>query len=64
MIPELSDAARFVAVAAREIVDDQVCFVGIGVPSLAAMAAKRHHAPNMVLVYESGAIDANPHHHE
>lgn len=56
----LSDAARFVAVAAREIVDKQVCFVGIGVPSLAAMAAKRHHAPNMVLVYESGAIDANP----
>lgn len=56
----LSEAVGFVAVAAREIVDRQVCFVGVGVPSLAAMAAKRHHAPNMVLVYESGAIDANP----
>jgi glutaconate CoA-transferase subunit B len=60
MTAELSDAARFVAVAAREIKDHQVCFVGIGIPSLAAMAAKRLHAPDMVLVYESGAIDANP----
>lgn len=56
----LTEAAQFVAIAAREIIDGQVCFVGIGVPSLAAMAAKRFHAPNSVLVYESGAIDANP----
>ena len=32
----------------------QVCFVGIGVPSLAAMAAKRFHAPKAILVYEIG----------
>jgi glutaconate CoA-transferase subunit B len=54
------EAVRFVALAAREIRDGEVCFVGIGTPSLAAMAAKRHHAPNVVLIYESGAVDADP----
>jgi glutaconate CoA-transferase, subunit B len=56
----LSDAARFVALAAREIQDGEVCFVGIGVPSLAAMCAKRTHAPDAVLIYESGAVDTDP----
>ena len=59
-MPELSEAARFVALAAREIADRQVLFVGIGVPSLAAIAAKRFHAPDSVLIYESGAVDALP----
>jgi glutaconate CoA-transferase, subunit B len=54
------ESIRFVALAAREILDGQVCFVGVGVPSLAAMAAKRRHAPNAVLVYESGAVDTMP----
>jgi glutaconate CoA-transferase subunit B len=57
---EITDAVRFVALASREIKDNQVCFVGIGVPSLAAMTAKRMHAPDSVLIYESGAIDAQP----
>ena len=60
MSAERREAVRFVALAAREIANGDVCFVGIGVPSLAAMAAKRHHAPNAVLIYESGAVDADP----
>lgn len=51
---------RLVVGCARELVDGEVCFVGIGVPSLAAMLAKHTHAPDLVLVYESGAIDADP----
>ncbi len=51
---------NFVALGAEEIRDGEVCFIGIGVPSLAAMLAKRHHAPDAVLIYESGAIDADP----
>jgi glutaconate CoA-transferase subunit B len=39
-----------------------VCFVGIGLPSLAANLARRTHAPGCVLVYESGAIGAKPEH--
>jgi glutaconate CoA-transferase, subunit B len=46
--------------AARRLADGTVCFVGIGLPSLAANLARRTHAPNCVLVYESGTIGAKP----
>jgi glutaconate CoA-transferase subunit B len=47
--------------AARRLRDGMVCFVGIGLPSLAANLARRTHAPACVLVYESGTIGAKPH---
>ena len=46
--------------AARELRDGQVCLVGVGPPNAAANLARRMHAPNAVLVYESGAIGAKP----
>jgi len=46
--------------AARRVADGTVCFVGIGLPSLAANLARRTHAPDCVLVYESGTIGAKP----
>jgi glutaconate CoA-transferase subunit B len=46
--------------AARRLEDGTVCFVGIGLPSLAANLARRTHAPGCVLVYESGTIGAKP----
>jgi glutaconate CoA-transferase subunit B len=46
--------------ASRAIADGAVCFVGIGLPSAAANLALRTHAPNAVLVYESGVIGARP----
>ena len=46
--------------AARRLANDTVCFVGIGLPSLAANLARRTHAPRCVLVYESGTIGAKP----
>ena len=46
--------------AARRIDDGTVCFVGIGLPSLAANLARRTHAPGCVLVYESGTVGAKP----
>lgn len=49
-----------VVAAARAIRDGAVCFVGIGAPSAAANLALRLHAPNAVLVYESGVIGARP----
>src|SRR5256714_3247785 len=48
------------AVAARELVDGEVVFVGIGLPNLACNLARATHAPNLVLIYESGAIGAVP----
>jgi glutaconate CoA-transferase subunit B len=46
--------------AARELRDGAVCFVGIGLPSEAANLARATHAPNCVLIYESGTIGAKP----
>ena len=46
--------------AARRLDNRTVCFVGIGLPSLAANLARRTHAPGCVLVYESGTIGAKP----
>ncbi|MGH7667448.1 MAG: CoA-transferase subunit beta [Candidatus Dormibacteria bacterium] len=46
--------------AARALEDGSVCFVGIGVPSIAANLARRVFAPNLVLIYESGTIGAKP----
>jgi len=46
--------------AARSLRDGQICFVGIGLPSTAANLARRLHAPNLVLVYESGTLDTRP----
>ena len=44
--------------AAREVKDRQVLLVGVGPPNAAANLARRLHAPDAVLIYESGAIGA------
>jgi glutaconate CoA-transferase, subunit B len=60
-VVEVWDAAEMMNVAAaRELRDGDVCLVGVGPPNLAANLARRTHAPNCRLVYESGAIDAKP----
>ena len=46
--------------AARRLPDGAVCFVGIGLPSTAANLARLTHAPNALLIYESGPIGAKP----
>jgi glutaconate CoA-transferase subunit B len=46
--------------ASRRLADGMVCFVGIGLPSLAANLARHTHAPGCVLVYESGTIGSKP----
>jgi glutaconate CoA-transferase, subunit B len=46
--------------AARMLWDRAVCFVGIGLPSAAANLARLLHAPEIVLIYESGTIGTRP----
>lgn len=46
--------------AARLLKDRMVCFVGIGLPSAAANLARLTHAPDIVLIYESGTIGTKP----
>jgi len=46
--------------AARQLTGSMVCFVGIGQPSAAANLARLTHAPDLVLVYESGTLETRP----
>ncbi|MGQ0568042.1 MAG: CoA-transferase subunit beta [Armatimonadota bacterium] len=46
--------------AARALKNDDVCFVGIGLPSAACNLARLTHAPDITLIYESGTIATKP----
>jgi glutaconate CoA-transferase subunit B len=46
--------------AAREFRGRRTCFVGVGLPSVAACLARQVYVPDVVLMYESGAIGAKP----
>jgi glutaconate CoA-transferase, subunit B len=55
-----SDDEMMTVAAARMLRNGAVCFVGIGLPSTAANLARLTHAPDVVLIYESGPIGAKP----
>jgi glutaconate CoA-transferase, subunit B len=46
--------------AARALRNEDVCFVGIGLPSAAANLARLTQAPQITLIYESGTIATKP----
>jgi glutaconate CoA-transferase subunit B len=46
--------------AARALRNEDVCFVGIGMPSAAANLARLTHAPDITLIYESGTLGTKP----
>ncbi len=60
MTTEYSATEIMTVVAARRLANGTVCFVGIGMPSAAANLARLTHAPEVVLIYESGTIGAKP----
>jgi glutaconate CoA-transferase, subunit B len=60
MAAAVNEDLNLVVAASLSLKDGDTCFVGIGIPSLAAMLAKHSHAPGLVLIYESGAVDADP----
>jgi len=60
-MPEYTPREMMTIAAARKLSGSMVCFVGIGLPSEAANLARLMHAPDVVLIYESGTIGAKPH---
>lgn len=46
--------------AARLLRDQDVVFVGVGIPNLACNLAIRTHAPDLELMYEAGVIGSQP----
>jgi glutaconate CoA-transferase subunit B len=59
-MPDYSPAEIMTIAAARRLRNGMVCFVGIGLPSAAANLARITHAPDVVLIYESGTIGTKP----
>jgi glutaconate CoA-transferase, subunit B len=57
---EYSTAEMMVVAAARVLKNVDVCFVGIGAPSVACNLARLTHAPDITLIYESGTIGTKP----
>ena len=55
---DFSTAELMGATVARQIRNDDVVFIGIGIPLIAGIVAVATHAPNAVLVYEGGGIGA------
>lgn len=57
---EFSSSEIMVTRAAKELKNREVIFVGIGLPNLACNLARRLQAPELTLIYESGAVGAVP----
>ncbi len=57
---EFSPSELMTIVASRALENGDVCFVGIGAPSAACNLARLTHAPDLVLVYESGTLETRP----
>ena len=57
---DYTTAEMMAVAAARALTNQDVCFVGIGAPSLACNLARLTHAPDITLIYESGTIGARP----
>lgn len=58
--PAYSADEMMTVAAARRLRDGAVCFVGIGLPSAACNLARLTHAPDLVLIYESGTVGTRP----
>lgn len=60
-LPSATPGELMTIVAARELTNSDICFVGIGAPSAACNLARLTHAPDITLIYESGTIGTRPH---
>jgi len=58
--PPFSPDEIMTVTAARQLRNGAVCFVGIGLPSAACNLARLTHAPDLVLIYESGTVGTRP----
>lgn len=59
-LPDYTPDEMMTVAASRMLQGAPVCFVGIGLPSAAANLARLTHAPDVVLIYESGTLATKP----
>ncbi|HYL35996.1 MAG TPA: CoA-transferase subunit beta [Bryobacteraceae bacterium] len=55
-----TDSEMMTVAAARALRNEDICFVGIGLPSAACNLARLTHAPKITLIYESGTLQTRP----
>ncbi len=62
MMPEndFTDAEFMIAMCARLMENGKTAFIGYGMPQIAAILAQMYHAPQLIQVYEFGAIGSIP----
>src|ERR1700757_661346 len=60
MTDKYTSTEMMTVAAARALRNDDVCFVGIGLPSAACNLARLTHAPGITLIYESGTVATRP----
>src|ERR1700683_3332291 len=58
--PRFTFSELMVAAAAREIADRELVFVGMRLPLLAFLVARRTHAPGAIGLFENGVLRENP----
>ncbi|MBZ5699294.1 MAG: hypothetical protein LAN18_12200 [Acidobacteriia bacterium] len=60
MTAEIHATEIMAAAGARELRDNEVVVVGLGLPQVAAVLAKRTHAPGLTTLLEIGVMNMNP----
>ncbi|MBI4240181.1 MAG: acyl CoA--acetate/3-ketoacid CoA transferase subunit beta [Candidatus Rokubacteria bacterium] len=60
MTREFTEAEVMIALCARLLEDQKTAFIGFGMPQVAAILAQRIQAPQLVQVFEFGAIGPTP----
>jgi glutaconate CoA-transferase subunit B len=57
---DFTEAEFMIAQCARLLEDQKTAFIGFGMPQVAAILAQRTHAPQLVQVFEFGAVGPTP----
>ena len=53
---DYNNSEMLICTAARQMEDGAICFIGTGIPMLAAALAKRTHAPKLMAAFEFGGV--------
>lgn len=56
---EYNKSELLICTAAHQMEDNTICFIGTGIPMLAAALAKRTHAPHLMAAFEFGGMGAS-----
>ncbi len=56
--PRYNPPELLICLSSRLMTDNATCFIGTGIPMLAASLAQKMHAPNLISIFEFGGVGA------